>query len=88
MIKDKIQEKIRSEDNEKSTKDGYTDDQVTVRDWNVVPSSFSLNTLNPIRAIVEHLAIEPNPEKSFIPLSVGELIKNCYVRAWKQKKTF
>lgn len=42
------------------------------RVWNVLPSDFSLNTTNPIRAIVEHLAIEPNPEKSFIPLSVGE----------------
>lgn len=42
------------------------------RNWSVVPSQFSLNTLNPIRAIVEHLKIEPNPEKSFIPLSVGE----------------
>lgn len=45
-----------------------------VRNWNVVPSQFSLNTLNPIRAIVEHLKIEPNPEKAFIPLSVGEYL--------------
>lgn len=43
-----------------------------IRNWNVTPSQFSLNTLNPIRAIVEHLKIEPNPEKTFIPLSVGE----------------
>lgn len=42
------------------------------RDWNVRPSPFALNTTNPIRAIIENLAIEPNPEKSFIPLSVGE----------------
>lgn len=47
-------------------------DRKRVRNWNVEPSQFSLNTLNPIRAIVEHLKIEPNPEKAFIPLSVGE----------------
>lgn len=47
-------------------------DRKHVRNWNVLPSQFSLNTLNPIRAIVEHLKIEPNPEKQFIPLSVGE----------------
>lgn len=40
--------------------------------WNVKASAFSLNTLNPIRAIVEHLQIEPNPDKELIPLSVGK----------------
>lgn len=43
------------------------------REWNVRPSEFSLNTTNPIRAIIENLDIEPNPEKQFIPLSVGKL---------------
>lgn len=43
------------------------------RDWNVTPSQFALNTTNPIRAIVEHLNVEPNPNKAFIPLSVGKL---------------
>lgn len=40
--------------------------------WNVKSSKFSLNTTNPIRAIVEHLNVQPNPEKTFIPLSVGK----------------
>lgn len=44
------------------------------REWNVRPSDFALNTTNPIRAIIENLDIEPNPEKQFIPLSVG---KSC-----------
>lgn len=45
---------------------------VKKRQWNVKPSTFSLNTTNPIRAIVEHLNVQPNPDKSFIPLSVGK----------------
>lgn len=40
--------------------------------WNVQPSKFAINTTNPIRAIVEHLNVQPNPDKAFIPLSVGE----------------
>jgi len=59
-------QKIHSNQAERSTQNQQ------IRTWNVVPSTFSLNTLNPIRAIVEHLKIEPNPEKSFIPLSVGD----------------
>lgn len=47
------------------------DDRVEL-EWNIRPSDFSLNTTNPIRAIIENLDIEPNPEKQFIPLSVGE----------------
>lgn len=42
------------------------------RVWNVKSSKFALNTTNPIRAIVEHLNVQPNPDKSFIPLSVGK----------------
>lgn len=40
--------------------------------WNVKASEFAKKTTNPIRAIVEHLNVQPNPEKSFIPLSVGK----------------
>lgn len=43
--------------------------------WNVKASKFAINTTNPIRAIVEHLNVQPNPEKSFIPLSVGKPIE-------------
>lgn len=45
------------------------------REWNVKPSKFALNTTNPIRAIVEHLNVQPNPDKAFIPLSVGKTRK-------------
>ncbi|KAJ6638585.1 Tyrosine aminotransferase, partial [Pseudolycoriella hygida] len=40
--------------------------------WNVKQSSFALNTINPIRQIVDNLKIEPNPEKHMIPLSIGD----------------
>lgn len=45
------------------------------REWNVKSSKFALNTTNPIRAIVEHLNVQPNPDKAFIPLSVGKWSK-------------
>lgn len=44
------------------------------RQWNVKASQFAVNTTNPIRAIVEHLNVQPNPDKAFIPLSVGKLL--------------
>lgn len=44
-------------------------------EWNVKASEFARKTTNPIRAIVEHLNVQPNPEKSFIPLSVGKSYK-------------
>lgn len=44
----------------------------TKREWNVQASKFAINTTNPIRAIVEHLNVQPNPDKAFIPLSVGK----------------
>lgn len=40
--------------------------------WNVKQSSFALNTINPIRRIIDNLKIEPNPEKHMIPLSIGD----------------
>ncbi|XP_031634159.1 tyrosine aminotransferase [Contarinia nasturtii] len=42
------------------------------REWNVKSSEFANLTTNPIRAIVEHLNVQPNPNKAFIPLSVGD----------------
>lgn len=50
------------------------------REWNVKPSTFSINTTNPIRAIVEHLNVQPNPDKAFIPLSVGKKLFFSLVR--------
>lgn len=40
--------------------------------WSIRASDFSLNTHNPIRAIVDGLKIEPNKEKAMIALSIGE----------------
>lgn len=39
--------------------------------WNVKMSDFARYTHNPIRAIVEGMKIEPNPEKQLIALSIG-----------------
>lgn len=47
-------------------------DDIKKREWNVQPSEFAVKTTNPIRAIVEHLNVQPNPNKPFIPLSVGK----------------
>ena len=51
--------------------------QSTVRDlkWNVKCSDFALKTHNPIRAIVDGMKIEPNPDKRMIALSIGQLHK-------------
>ncbi|CAH0603045.1 unnamed protein product [Chrysodeixis includens] len=42
------------------------------REWDVKASKLARNTYNPIRDIIETLNIKPNPEKSYIPLSVGD----------------
>ncbi|EEB18316.1 tyrosine aminotransferase, putative [Pediculus humanus corporis] len=39
--------------------------------WDVRASNFAKNTHNPIRAIVESLQLEPNPNKQMISLSIG-----------------
>lgn len=48
--------------------------QSTVRDlrWNVKISEFAQKTHNPIRAIVDGMAIVPNPDKRMIALSIGD----------------
>jgi len=40
--------------------------------WNVQPSEVSVNTINPIRNIVENLKATPNPEKEVISLALGD----------------
>ena len=39
--------------------------------WEVPASSMAKKTFNPIRSIVDHMKIEPNPEKEMIKLSLG-----------------
>lgn len=41
--------------------------------WSVKPSDMSNNTFNPIRAIVDSMKVKPNPDKTMISLSIGEL---------------
>nr|XP_029524057.1 tyrosine aminotransferase-like [Oncorhynchus nerka]XP_029524058.1 tyrosine aminotransferase-like [Oncorhynchus nerka] len=40
--------------------------------WNIRPSEMSINTLNPIRAIVDGMKLTPNPGKPMIALSIGD----------------
>ncbi|GCC20459.1 hypothetical protein chiPu_0019019 [Chiloscyllium punctatum] len=40
--------------------------------WNVHASEMSKRTFNPIRAIVDNMRIEPNPNKAMISLSIGD----------------
>ncbi|KAM8861171.1 tyrosine aminotransferase [Synchiropus picturatus] len=40
--------------------------------WEVKPSHMSINTLNPIRAIVDGMKLTPNPDKPMIALSIGD----------------
>ncbi|XP_044741744.1 tyrosine aminotransferase [Chrysoperla carnea] len=41
-------------------------------EWKISSSQFSKLTKNSIRAIIENLQIEPNPDKQLIPLSIGD----------------
>ena len=41
--------------------------------WSVRPSDMSNKTFNPIRAIVDSMKVKPNPNKTTIALSIGEL---------------
>ncbi|XP_030060542.1 tyrosine aminotransferase [Microcaecilia unicolor] len=40
--------------------------------WSVRPSDISKKTFNPIRAIVDSMNVEPNPNKPMIALSIGD----------------
>jgi len=40
--------------------------------WGIIPASFmAKNTDNPIRKIVDHMKLTPNPDKDMIALSIG-----------------
>lgn len=41
--------------------------------WVVPISKMADNTVNPIRRIVDHMKIEPNPSYDFISVSIGML---------------
>lgn len=47
--------------------------------WNIRPSEMSINTLNPIRAIVDGMKLTPNPEKPMIALSIGEMLHHYLI---------
>ncbi|EDL92523.1 tyrosine aminotransferase, isoform CRA_d [Rattus norvegicus] len=40
--------------------------------WDVRPSDMSNKTFNPIRAIVDNMKVQPNPNKTVISLSIGD----------------
>lgn len=40
--------------------------------WTVKPSEMSINTVNPIRSIVDEMKLTPHPDKPMIALSIGE----------------
>ena len=42
------------------------------KDWSIKASPKAIGTVNPIRIIVEGLNLSPNPDKPFIPLSIGK----------------
>lgn len=46
--------------------------------WSIQPSSFAVNSINPIRQIVENLNVSPNPDKKLIPLSIGSFDLHGY----------
>lgn len=43
--------------------------------WKIEISEFAKLTHNPIRAVVEGMKIEPNPDKQMIALSIGEFVQ-------------
>lgn len=51
-------------------------------EWDIPISSFARLTINPIRCIVEGLKLEPNPDKSFIPLSLGKSRIKIYILSY------
>lgn len=48
------------------------------KEWKVLASSTAKNCKNYIRSIVDHLTLEPNPEKQVIALSIGKILF-CFV---------
>lgn len=41
--------------------------------WNVKSSEFSSDSRNTLRTVIQHLFVNPNPDKSPIVLSIGKL---------------
>lgn len=50
----------------------------SLKGWRVLPSRTSMNSKNYIRDIIDHLPLEPNPEKKVIALSIGECFNEIY----------
>lgn len=41
--------------------------------WTIASSLMARRTYNPIRAVVDGMKLEPNPEKELISLSIGKV---------------
>ena len=48
-----------------------SDSLVDVDSWKVNASDSAINTHNPIRAIVDHMKVDPNPAYETIKVSIG-----------------
>lgn len=46
--------------------------RVVEREWNISCSERAMQTVNPIRQLVQGIAVKPNPDKKLIPLSIGD----------------
>ena len=55
-----------------SSKLDKNNNAMTTRDWQVKASSFSKQTSNPVRKLIEQMIIEPNPSLPMIALSIGD----------------
>ena len=44
--------------------------------WSVSASEMSMRTHNPIRAVVDSMKLDPNPDKEVIALSIGKVKNN------------
>lgn len=50
----------------------HDQDKLCQNAWNVVASCGSVDTINPIREIIETMNLAENPNKKVIPLSIGD----------------
>ena len=64
---------------ERTLDDDLLSDQFTALDfdaelWDVNASTSAQRTFNPIRAIVDHMKVKPNPNYQSIKVSIGQIM--------------
>ncbi|GJD06337.1 Tyrosine aminotransferase [Galdieria sulphuraria] len=50
----------------------YVSKRVVQREWKISCSKRAMETVNPIRQLVQGMAVKPNPDKKLIALSIGD----------------